>query len=362
MRVTRLAVDAFRNLREVDLSPAPGVNVVCGQNGQGKTNLLEALWMFTGSKSFRGAKEAEMVPLQSAWARATLSYFGEGRDNEASFVMGERRAARQNGVGLESLGEMAGRFYAVVFSPVQLMLVKGAPVERRRALDTVICQLKPRYLSLLSQYNRLLTQRNSLLKDARLASQLLDTLDVWDAALARCGALVAKTRKSYVERLLPFSRDIYHGIAQGREQLTFSYRMAEGADEEAGLLALLAAARGDDLRTGSTSAGPHRDDLDIEISGMSARLYASQGQQRSAVLALKLGECALIETLAGESPVVLLDDVMSELDDLRRDYLLHRLENRQIFITCCDAGQISEVDALFCMEGGRLLPSPQGGT
>ncbi|MEG2204535.1 MAG: DNA replication and repair protein RecF, partial [Oscillospiraceae bacterium] len=211
------------------------------------------------------------------------------------------------------------------------------------------------YLPLLNQYGRLLTQRNSLLKAIRTAGGMIETLDVWDSALAKAGTLIQTTRESYVKRLAPFAQEVYHGIARGREAVSFAYRKA-GFDAESDLAALLAQTRADDLRIGSTTVGPHRDDLEVLIDGVSARAYGSQGQQRSAVLALKLGECALIEEVAQEQPVVLLDDVMSELDESRRDYLLHRMDDRQVFITCCDPGQIVGIsgEAVFEIADGRL--------
>lgn len=355
MRVTGFFVERMRNLHDVEISPAEGVNVVCGENAQGKTNLLEAIWLFTGARSFRGAKEAELIPVGESWARMSMKYSGLGRENSAAFCIGEKKSVLFNGVSLEAPQALAGRFCAVVFSPAHLSLVKGAPGERRRALDTVIGQIKPRYLTVLSEYNRLLQQRNTLLRDIAAAPALLDTLEVWDAALAERGSKIARTRRSFIERLQPVAQQFYDGIARGKECLQFSYSSCWGEDDAPqALLQSLKDSLADDLRTRTTSMGPHRDDLAIEIDTLPARAFASQGQQRSAVLAFKLGECALIEQVTGEVPVVLLDDVMSELDENRRNFLLHRLIGRQIFITCCDLQQIGGAGATFRVSAGAV--------
>ena len=359
MRVTRLSVPAFRNLRDVLIEPVESVNVICGENGQGKTNLLEALWLFTGARSFRGAKEAEMIPLGAEQAICELSFQAFGRAQEMRLGFGRKKAAYLNGVNCASPAGLSGSLCAAVFSPAHLSLVKGGPAERRRSLDLVIGQLKPRYQQVLTEYHRLLLQRNTLLKDISFSSQLLDTLDVWDVSVAKKGALITKTRMTYLERLAPLSREIYAGIAGGREELDLCYQAtgaADGVVSEETMLTLLRRSRAEDLKTGSTSVGPHRDDFEISLSGLSARAYGSQGQQRSAVLALKLGECSLMERLTGEAPLVLLDDVMSELDERRRDYLLHHLENRQIFLTCCDPRQIEGASAVFEAKKGKIEP------
>ncbi len=357
MKVTRLSINQFRNLTDICCEPLPGVNVFFGENGQGKTNLLEAIWLFTGARSFRGAALTDYIPFNSARAVFSLVYSDLQRENLVNITLGDKREILQNGVAFESLSALSGNFCSVVFSPTDLGLVKGGPAERRKALDAVIGQIKPRYVSVCQDYQKQLLQRNMLLKDIPFSSALLDTLDAWDDCLSKTGALITKTRKSFLERLWPFTNEFYNGISSGREALSLSYLSTietDGVLSEQTMLALLKKNRAEDIRVGSTSVGPHRDDLLIDISGMPARSFGSQGQQRSAVLALKLGECAVIELVTGQKPVVLLDDVMSELDDQRRDFLLHRLTDGQIFITCCDPGQLADIDAAFKIEGGRL--------
>jgi len=357
MKLTGFSCENYRNLKNVNISPVPTVNVICGENGQGKTNMVEAMWMFTGARSFRGAKENELVPLNGEQADLSITFNGFGRSQEMRLLYGKRKAAFLNGVEATSASAFSGSVCAIVFSPAHLSLVKGGPDERRRALDTVICQIKPRYQQVLNQYKHQLLQRNTLLKDAMLSSHLIDTLDIWDMGLAKTGALISKTRATYLQKLDPMAKDIYDGISGKREELQLKYEATAAVDgeiSEEAMLSLLKENRNNDLRTGSTSIGPHRDDFDISLSGLSARSFGSQGQQRSAVLAFKLGECALMEEVTGETPIVLLDDVMSELDERRRDYLLHHLKDRQIFITCCDPHQIEGADAVFIADNGII--------
>ena len=360
MKVTRLEIKSFRNLCDVSLDASDRVNVIYGENGQGKTNIIEAIWTFTGSKSFRGASISELVPLNGQRADISLCYDDDVRDNEIKMIMGDKKEFTLNSVPLNSASELCGGFCCVVFSPVHLNLIKGSPSERRKSIDMIIGQIKPRYNAVLSEYQRILTQRNTLLKDIQFHSSLLDTLDIWDMSLAKAGALITKTRQSFCEKLYPFCAEFYGGISKGKESFDMSYLSNIEEDNEISentMLAALKRNRAEDIKNGSTSVGPQRDDIEININGISARSFGSQGQQRSGVLAIKLGESALIHQVLGKTPVILLDDVMSELDDSRRDFLLHRLEDRQIFITCCDPNQIFDVDRAFEVSGGKIISS-----
>lgn len=358
MRVQSLDIGAYRNLKGISCSPCAGVNVIYGENGQGKTNLIEAIWLFSGVKSFRGASMNEIIPLGEKNASFSMRFSDEIRDNEIKLSYGEKKQILFNAVEESSLLALAGAFCCIVFSPADLSLIKGSPAERRKSLDIVIGQLKPRYLQVLSEYQKQLLQRNTLLKDITFSPSLIETLEIWDMSLAKTGALITKTRQSFVNRLIPLAVEFYSGISSNRESLALSYFSSSETDGESSyetLLELLKKNRAEDIKNGFTSTGPHRDDLLIDINNISAKAYGSQGQQRSAVLSLKLGECSLIEQVIDQRPVVLLDDVMSELDDKRRDFLLHRLVDRQIFITCCDPRQVEGIDALFEIKDGKLL-------
>lgn len=360
MKVTRLSASHYRNLSRIEIFPQESVNLIYGENAQGKTNLLESIWMFTGCRSFRGAKDAELISLEDEAARLDLDFYAGGREQSAALTLDEKRHAVLNGVPLSSAAKLMGEFRAVVFSPVHLSLVKEGPAQRRRFLDLALSQLKPRYASLLNQYNRALAQRNMLLKDIPYHAELLDTLEIWDEKLAALGAQVLYQRRSYVERMRESAAAFYHGLAHGREKLHLSYASSlEGRTTEqifSEFRETLEKTRREDLKYGTTSTGPHRDDLEIQVNQRSARIYASQGQQRSCALSMKLSEAVLIRDITGEQPVALLDDVMSELDAGRQDYILNHIEGWQVFITCCEPSSLLRLCAgkAFSLHGGRL--------
>ena len=356
MIINELNITQYRNLENVNLTCDTGLNVICGENGQGKTNILETIWLFTGSKSFNGGTINEQIPFDKDFIKVQMSFFGGERDNTASYSMGHTRKIELNQVKQRSLSSFAGNFFAVVFAPDHLSLVKGSPAERRKALDTVICQLKPRYAQVLLQYNKLLAQRNALLKSSKGSGSGLETLEEWDIALAKTGATITKTRRSYAELLAPIATEIYSGISGEREALTIKYDCFadDGEVTPENLYKILCENRQRDIFAGLTTKGAHRDDLVFNLDGRSAQKFGSQGQQRSVVLALKIAESDLIERLTDNCPVVLLDDVLSELDDNRREFLLNNLKNRQIFLTCCDYKQIEGAKTVFKVAGGRV--------
>ncbi len=360
MRITQIEIGGFRNLKSVELAPHPEVNLIVGDNAQGKTNLLEAIYLFTGQGSFRGATDSQMLMQGAPKAELHLSFIGGGRDNLAEITLGERRSIHLNGLKKDSLQSLTGSFLAVVFSPSHLSLVREGPVFRRAFLDGAIAQLKPRYGAVMSQYNRALSQRGALLRDAACHAALIDTLPIWDSHVAKLGALIVRTRESYIHRLSPQAADAYSRMTGGKEQLRLRYGRSfpEGEDIEHILLESLKACRSTDLSQGRTTIGPHRDDLIVEIEGLSARNYGSQGQQRSAVLCLKIAEAGLMAELSGEQPVVLLDDVLSELDAGRRAYLISGLTGRQVFITSCDDAALMDFasGAMFKVTAGAIKP------
>lgn len=371
MYVQRLGTLNFRNLEDTELFPCEGVNVIYGDNAQGKTNLLESLWLFTGGHSFRGAKDSELPRLDrekgtnATSAALALDFFSEERQQKAILqIENGRRSSVINGVKKKNGTALVGKVRAVIFSPEHLLLVKEGPQRRRNFIDGALCQLKPGFAGGLSVYNRALQQRNALLKDMVRFPELRDTLEIWDMRLAKLGVTVMSERISYVSKLVPRVKEIYSGISKGKEQIEVEYSPSvkfssenfSHADAEQIFLSELKRTLHSDMRSGFTSVGPHRDDLEIKINGLSARSYGSQGQQRSAVLALKLAEAETLAGVSGETPIVLLDDVMSELDQSRQDYLLNHLHGRQVFITCCSPETVSlqETGKRFKVESGHI--------
>lgn len=368
MIARRLSLQGFRNLEQAVLEPDPSVNIFYGQNAQGKTNLLEAVWLFTGARSFRGAKDSELVGFQAEKTEWSLSFTAGNRSQDAVLTIRDgRRRARLNDVPLQSPAGLSGEFCAVIFSPEHLSLVKEGPSVRRAFLDEAICPLRPRHAAILAAYHKALIQRNALLKDIPHHMDLLDTLDIWDERVGKLGAAILHARLRYLARLLPKAERLHRAISNSHEQASFHYESAKelqnilevsschAAEIEQALLTALREHRRVDLETGVTGVGPHRDDLAISVAGLSARSFASQGQQRTAALSLKLAEAEVLTDVIGEPPVLLLDDVFSELDGSRRDYLLNHIEGAQVFITCCDPQELApKAGAIFSLANGQI--------
>ena len=351
----------FRNLQSGDIEFSEEVNVISGQNGQGKTNLLEALCLFTGVRSFRGAKNSELIAKGEKFTRMELNFFADKREQNAKLLITDKKQATLNGVKQAAATGFIGRFCAVVFSPDNMSLVKGGANERRRFLDAAISQQFPAYPRLLVEYNRILAQRNAFLKKSAGKSGFDSMLEIWDENLSQTGARISCKRSEYVSRLVGKTQEIFDGISSGRESIglrySCGYLSAESVSETAAeLKQQLETHRASDIAQGCTNYGSHRDDLHISVNNMSARSYASQGQKRSCVLALKLAEASLLEEAAGERPIAVLDDVMSELDGLRQDYLLNHMDGWQVFISCCDPHTVKGLDKgrIFEVEGGKV--------
>lgn len=370
MKVNSLAFSGYRNLKQGTLLPSGQVNIIYGSNAQGKTNLLEALWLFTGGKSFRGSKDTELVGFHTDKAALALSFCAQGREQSAEIRLEEgKRKVFLNEIPLKSSSALVGNFCSVIFSPVHLSLIKDGPGERRKFLDAALCQMKPSYAAALGRYNRGVLQRNALLKELYRRPYLEETLDVWDEKLAQLGSIVIMERLRYIRRLEPEAEKVYEGFSRGKETLAMQYlsnifngkEKIENLQEiQSFLLMQFGITRKEDIRLGYTTIGPHRDDLELLIDGHSARSFGSQGQQRSAVLSLKLSEAMVLKETIGEEPVVLLDDVMSELDAERQDYILNHMEGWQVFVTCCEPGTMQRMTQgrLFFMADGNVVPAP----
>lgn len=364
MKINSVTLKDFRNISEMQLTANDEVNVIYGQNAQGKTNILEALWLFTGCKSFRGSKDSEFIKFNSDFSKISLEFTDKIREKKAEIIFSDKKKAFLNGVEKKGTTEFIGEFYAVIFSPTHLSLIKDGPNVRRKFLDTAICQLKPKYAKTLSDYKKVILQRNSILKDIQYHSELLDLLDTWDEQFIKYSTLIIKDRIKYINLLTEKSEEIYSGISDNREKLSLKYICGTEAFEKTEaenihdyLKEKINAAKKEDILLKTTTFGPHRDDLEIKIDNMSARSFGSQGQQRSCALALKLGESEIIKDITGENPVALLDDVMSELDEKRQDYVLNHIKERQVFLTCCDPSQVLRLckGKSFLIENGKLV-------
>ena len=353
MTVKKVKIKNFRNIENLEFTPDSKMNVICGPNAQGKTNLLEAIWLFTGAKSFRGAKENEYITFERDEAKISIEFSKNSVLSDAEISIKDRRRATLNGNNLSSVGELAGNFCAIVFSPQDIELVKDGPSIRRKFLDTAIFQIYPQYADFLRKYVRAVAQRNNLLKDVYYHSELISMLDAFDNEIIRNGEKIIEYRKKYISHLKETAPVIYSGISENKESLEISYLCNCSSEYFA---ERLKNARREDIKTGVTSVGPHRDDIEFLINGKNARLFGSQGQKRSVALTLKLSEAEILKIKTGEETVALLDDVMSELDPVRQNYVLNHIKNWQVFITCCDPSNILNLSSgkVFTMKNGVL--------
>ncbi len=362
MKINSIHLEHFRNIENLSLN-FENMNIIYGENAQGKTNLIEAVYLFTGSKSFRGVKDSELVQFGFEQAKLDIAFENKNRCQNAQLIIDSGRTALLNGIKKKSASVLGDELKAVIFSPVHLSMIKDGPSQRRKFIDSALCQLKSGYRNVLKEYKKCLVQRNALLRDISFNPSVADMLEVWDTSLAASGAKIIYQRQKYIEALLPFAQEIFDGISHGNEKFdiairgNFDCRGLSTAQTENELMRILEKNRHMDSMNKTTSAGPHRDDIEILINSKSARSFASQGQQRSCVLALKLAEAALLKKMTGDEPLALLDDVMSELDGIRQDYILNHIKDRQVFITCCDADTILRLKKgkTFHIQNGGLL-------
>lgn len=355
----RVELSSFRNYARQEVWLSPGFNVVYGPNAQGKTNLLEALALLSTGRLLRGKKDSEAIRDGAEEANLALD-LGEGRTTiGVRLVRGGRKRATLNGMNLPRASDLIGRFPTVLATMEDLAIVRGEPADRRLFLDLDLSALYPSYLAHLSGYKRALEQRNALLKEdeGQIHSALYEP---WEEAMATHGAALRVARRAYVAELTPTATSVHAELGQG-EAIGLVYVSNDDASEETALRGLLEASRGQDRRRGSSSVGPHRDDLLVTIEGREARLFGSQGQQRTAAIAIKLATLDVCQSIRGETPMLLLDDMLSDLDATRRAFLSEAVLRRagQAVLTCTESDaagkQILERAALFEVCAGTVV-------
>ncbi len=367
MFCNHIKVTNFRNIIEADVPFGEGVNVLVGANAQGKTNLLEAIYIASAGKSFRAMRDLELVRFGEPFATVELTFTDERRQKiEMKYVPGRRRTVSINANKVPRLSDLVGRFKCVLFSPEHLDLVKGAPAIRRAFLDDAIAQLRPMYTVALTKYERILKQRNSLLKNALCDRATFDaTVGFWSEQLAHEAAILSRFRESYVRQAEAFMQECFAEMSKitgaTGEVPTLVYKGSAGLDgyDDLGVtkeryMTLLSSNLEREIYAGTTLYGVHKDDVEIELGGKSARLYASQGQQRTLALALKLAEGEIVKKESGSYPVFLLDDVLSELDEKRRAYLIEEIRGKQVIMTTCEAVSPDASANVIRVENGRF--------
>lgn len=333
MYIESIELKNYRNYESLSLELDQGTNIFYGDNAQGKTNILEAAYLCGTTKSHRGSRDKEMIRFgqDEAHIRMFVKKDGISRKIDMHLKKTKAKGIAIDGIPIRRASELFGILNIVFFSPEDLNIIKSGPGERRRFMDLELCQLNKLYLSNLSSYNRILNQRNKLLKDIAFQPALKDTLEVWDEQLAHYGGFLIESRKEFVEELNSIMEGIHRSITGDKEQIRLVY---EPSIQSSVFLEEVAATRERDIRFKMTSLGPHRDDLCVKVNDIDIRKYGSQGQQRTAALSLKLSEIYMVKKIIKDMPVLLLDDVLSELDSNRQNYLLNSIRQVQTLITC----------------------------
>lgn len=366
MIVKAITLDFFRNYLHLEAAFHPRINVIFGDNAQGKTNLLEAVAYLSSASSHRARYDRELIQfgVDHAFVKGEVASRGRDFTLEASLHRGARRQLLSNGVRLKNSGELAGILNTVLFCPEDLYLIRAGAEARRKFLDQCICQLRPRYAVALAEYKRLREHKTRILRDSAEHPDLLDTLDDFSLRMAQCGAILVHYRAHFIKKLRQAAPPIHADCSGGRERLELEYRtVSTVTDPEAPPKTLLPqlldhqeSHRRAEIESRSCLSGPHKDDLSVSIDGCPAGAYASQGQTRTAALALKLAARDIFYQDTQEWPVLLLDDVLSELDSRRQEFVLNRITSGQVFITCCEEEKLVHLREgnAFYIHDGRL--------
>ena len=347
----------FRNYEDLDLKFDSGTNILFGDNAQGKTNILEAAYVSGTTKSHKGSRDKDMIRFGEDESHIRTIVEKQGKEYQLDIHLKKNRSKgiAINKVPIKKASELFGILNMVFFSPEDLNIIKNGPSERRRFLDAEICQLDKIYLSDLTRYNKILMQRNRLLKDMQHQPQLMETLPVWDMQLVEYGKRLIRRRRQFVEELSEIVTGIHRNISGKREELVLRYEPnidAEFLEDE------LNRVREKDRKYAQTYVGPHRDDISFFIRGVDIRKFGSQGQQRTSALSLKLSEIELVRQTIHDTPVLLLDDVLSELDSNRQNYLLNSIHDIQTMITCTGLDEFVrnrfQIDKVFYVIDGHV--------
>ena len=366
MKLTGLTLYHFRNYEELHLALHPGVNLLVGENAQGKTNLLEAVFYLSTGGSFRTGRAQELIGFGAEFADLSCELFSGGREQSIRAVLFANRRPRQlyiGGVKQRSAAELPGVLTTVLFCPDDLQILKAGAAGRRKLLDTALCQLRPGYAAALAEYRKLYDSKSRILKDYHEQPSLLDPLPEFNYRMAQVGAILISMRAHYLRALGEAAGDYPREFSGGREGLTLRYQTVSSIDDPFAdrrvlfqqILNHQEAHYRAELDSGQCLTGPHKDDFDAALDGLSIKAYGSQGQTRTAAISLKLAERELFRRDTGEEPVLLLDDVLSELDGTRQDFVLNQIRTGQVLITCCEPEKLTGLGQTVQIHGGQVM-------
>lgn len=358
MFIETLGCQNFRNYELLDISFGQHTNILYGENAQGKTNILEAIYMAATSRSHRGAKDKQMIQFESdeAHIKMIVNKMDVNHRIDMHLRKNGKKGVAIDRVNIRKMVDLFGMSSVIMFSPEDLDIVKDGPSERRKFMNAEISQMSGLYFSDFQNYKKIIDQRNKLLKQIYFEPRLKDTLDIWDEQLATVGESIIRERKNFIFQMNQMIQPIHEELTGGREKIEIRY---EPDVEEKNFRQKLLDKRETDLRYSSTSVGPHRDDFGIFINDKDVRIYGSQGQQRTSAISIKLTEIDMLKQLKNDEPILLLDDVMSELDGNRRDALLSKISNIQTIITCAGYDDFIrnqvKADKIYRVENGKII-------
>ena len=347
MYINKIKLQNFRNYNEQEINLNKSINVFYGDNAQGKTNILEAIFLCTFGKSFRTNKEKELIKLGKDNANVIIEYEKKDRDGKISISISDKKQILVNGIKIKKLSELLGNINIVIFTPDDINILKGGPALRRRFLDMMIGQLKPNYVYTLNMYIKTLEQRNNYLRQIKEENKPENLLDIWDEKLIEYADIIYKYRKEFIDKIKKKLNIIHKKITDEKEEINIQY--ISNCESKEVYSELLKQRRKLDIIKGFTTKGIHRDDFEIYINNKELSIYGSQGQNRTAILSLKLSELQVIYDEIEEEPILLLDDFMSELDINRRKNFLNNINNTQVIITCAEKIEFLKENVDYCL-------------
>ncbi len=357
MIIKSIKLEHFRNYESLDLDFEKGTNILYGDNAQGKTNVLEAIYLSATTKSHKGSKDKEIIKFEEDESHIRTILDKEGMEYRVDMHLRKNKSKgiAINGQPIKKAADLVGLLNVVFFSPEDLSIIKNGPSERRKFVDMELFQIDKYYLYNLNQYNKIINQRNKLLKDFYFNTDLNETLQVWNMQLVTYGKQIISRREKFVEQLNDIILDIHKNLSGNKEHLEIIYEPNVSEDDFESKLKM---SQDKDIKLKMTSVGPHRDDFCFMVNGVDIRKYGSQGQQRTAALSLKLAEIELVKKVTGDHPILLLDDVLSELDSNRQNYLLNNIGDIQTIITCTGLDEFInnrfEIDKIFKVSNGII--------
>jgi len=350
MKIQKIQLNHFRNYQKLEIALNPKINIFYGNNAQGKTNILEAIFLCSIGRSFRTNKEKELIHFGEDFATVSLDFAKKDREGNILYTIDSKKNIQVNGVKIKKLSELLGTIHTVIFTPDDINILKNGPATRRKFLDIYISQLRPKYLYNLNLYNKILEQRNNYL---RLPEKKEEMLEIWDEKLAEYAGSIFQYRLEYIEKLKQKIKKIHENITEEKEKIEIFYRSDFEAKEQ--FLKSLKEHRKIDFIKGYTTKGIHRDDFEVFINDKTVHIYGSQGQHRTAMLSLKMAELEVIQDEIGEPPILLLDDFMSELDQTRRKNFLQYIQDAQVIITGTEKMELNQLDySLFHVQKGEI--------